>query len=395
MDQDNGYPKPFCGLAYAELDADLIYQDYFRQLMTFVFSIVKFDNIPSTVNETFFKYCIFANGKVTFFKDDSGTLLALNGRYTERPDIYYIPEKMIINNPRLDQSYIRTIGEDCAVVYCRECDKYTISWRGGLYMLIAKTATLLTDNVLSINIAQKNTRLINIMSADDEMTKRSIDEVMASQYSGKPYKAVLSSIIGNVKSVPLTPSAASNNYLVELIQLEQYILSHFYEKIGLCTHDQMKRERLITSEINDNIDLAEFNIDNIIDSITDGLNQVNAMFDTNITCYLNPIIVQQRADLDQTGAADPEPDQDPDPEPKNEPEPDPDPEPEADAAAETEPDQDPDPEPEQEPEPEQKIDIEINANDDNTININIGGESDADPDPERVPDSMEDDSKNP
>ena len=37
--------------------------------------------------------------------------------------------------------------------------------------------------------------------------------------------------------------------IMQLIESHQYILSHFYESLGLQTHDQMKKERLITAEI--------------------------------------------------------------------------------------------------------------------------------------------------
>ena len=290
---------------YEVLEFEPIYDYYFRYLFTLICEVVQLEGIPETMSETFFKYCVFVQGKCTVFREDSGELRGLNGTYSDLPDIYYMPDYMLVTNPRLLKTYRLKRGEECAVVYCREIDKYSAGELGGLYMLIHKTAVLLADNCISINAAQKNTRLMNLIGADDQTTKNSIDEVMAAMYSGKPFKAVQASLIAGLTSVPLQPSA-QNRYLVDLIQIEQYILSHFYEAIGLSTHDQMKRERLVTAEINDNIDLSLFNIYNIIKTISAGLDEVNQLFGTEIRCSLNPLILDQLAAEGDPEAVDPE-----------------------------------------------------------------------------------------
>ena len=370
------------------LDFDELFDYYFRHLATLIFELVQIGNIPETVDETFLKYCIFIKGKCTFFNEDSGELRGLNGNYTERPDVYYVPDHMIINNPRFNKTYIKTRGEDCEVVYCREIDRYNAGELGGLYELIKKTAVLLADNCISINVAQKNTRLINMLAADDQDTRESVEAALFGMYAGKPYSIGQTSLVSNLSSVPLTPSTA-NRYLIDLIQVEQYILSHFYEAIGLSTHDQMKKERLVTAEINDNIDLSIFNIYNIIKTIKDGLDRVNAMFGTEFDVGINPLILDQLSGAAPAVAEDPvidEPDlaAEPEPEPAAEPEPEPEPAPDVEInieiqepAAEHEPEPEPEPEAEPEPEPEPAPDVEIN------IEIQ---EPAAEPEPEPDPD---------
>ena len=270
---------------------DFLYRHYFNFIMRDLFRIFIFDNIPDTVNETFLKYMLFLHGKITFFRDDDGTLLALNGAPSGQPDIYYIPEDMIVSNPRLTKSYNLRRDEDCVVVYCSDIDRYNqIDTYGGLYTLVAKTATMLADGDLSISVAQKNKRLINILAAEDQNTKNSIDIVIKKQYTGEPYAVVMKSLIDNVQSVPIIEKG-TNQDLMQLIEAQQYILSHFYESLGLQTHDQMKRERLITAEVNDNDNIAKLNIDNILASIQAGLTEVNNKFGTEITVKLNPILI--------------------------------------------------------------------------------------------------------
>lgn len=289
------------GLQYADLDEMIIsypeaYDHCYNRLLQLVYNLIIIDGEPESIEDTFLKFCIFVNGKATFFNTDSedgGVLRALNGVPADIPDVYYMPEDMIVDNPTFTRTYQLKRGEDCEVVYCRAIDRYTGGGgTGGLGSLIRITAQLLADNILSLNIAQKNTRLSVALTADDEATKRSAEEAMRAMYAGEPFKCVMGNLVGTLQGVPVNITT-TNRYIVDLIQAQQYILAHFFEQIGLQTHDQLKKERLITDEINDNADMAIYNIYSIIESINEGLNRVNAMFGTEMHAYLNPLIAKQ------------------------------------------------------------------------------------------------------
>ena len=382
----------FLGLIYKtprKLQFSRLYRFYFDLILRLMYRILIFDGIPDSINETFFKLILYTQGKVAFFKDDSGTLRALNCARSDTPDIYYIPSKILITNPRLTRSYNLTPGKECEVVYCAETDLYNINGiNGGLFLLIERTATMLADNDLSINVAQKNTRLVNLLAADTQNTYDSMKAVLVKMYAGDPDIIVKSSLIDKLQGVPIIQNQSNKN-LVELIELQQYILAHFYELLGLCTHDQMKRERLITAEINDNFDLAQFNIDDIVATITEGLERVNAMFGTEITCKINPIIEEQRKAAANEEQPEPEPEEvttepEPDPEPELETEPElgqPEPEPGQPELELGQPEPElgqPEPEPDPEPEPEEVTteDLNIEVSGDNNT-IVIGGDLDA------------------
>lgn len=289
------------GLQFADMDAMIIsypeaFDHCFNRLLQLVYNLIIIDNEPESIDDTFLKFCIFINGKATFFRTDDtdgGELRALNGVPAETPDIYYMPVSMIVENPTFSKVYNLKRGEKCEVVYCRQIDRYTGGGgTGGLGSLIRLTAQLMADNMLSLNVAQKNTRLSTAIAADDEATKRSAEEAMRAMYAGEPFKVIMSNLVSNLQGIPVNVTT-TNRYLIDLIQVQQYILAHFYEQIGLQTHDQMKKERLITDEINDNVDLSIYNIYGIIESINEGLDRVNAMFGTDMHAYLNPIIAKQ------------------------------------------------------------------------------------------------------
>lgn len=373
----SNYYAPFMQLV--PMNFDLLFKHYFNFIIRDLFQVFQFGGLPETVNETFFKYCLFCNGKVVFFEAE-GELLALNGNYSGDPDVYYIPQKVIVTNPTLKKSYLMERDTECVVVYCTETDIYNqVSKFGGLYTLLCRTATMLADSDLSINVAQKNKRLINVLAAEDQKTKDAIDVVIRKQYEGEPYAVVMKSLIDNVQSVPIAEKS-SNNDIMQLIESHQYILSHFYESLGLQTHDQMKKERLITAEINDNDSIAKLNIDNILFTIQSGLDKVNEKYGTSITVQLNPILLekpepeepddsQSESNQTDTETAETEPleeRQAVDPE-ESEPTEEPD-----SNQSETEPEEvDADAELEAKEEP--KIEIEITAEDNADVEINIEG----------------------
>ena len=73
----NGYPLEI--FSPVPMTFDFLYRHYFNFILRDLFRIFIFENMPETINETFLKYTLYLYGKITFFRDDDGTLLALNG----------------------------------------------------------------------------------------------------------------------------------------------------------------------------------------------------------------------------------------------------------------------------------------------------------------------------
>ena len=362
-----------------------LYRYYFDYILRLLYRIILIKNVPDSINETFLKLILYTQGKISFLEaqkigEEGEQLLSLNCSRAETPDVYYIPRKILVTNPRLKQSYNLTPGKDCTVVYLSEADKYNLAeMNGGLYHLISRTATMLADNDISLNIAQKNTRLVNLVSGDTQNTVDSIKAVIASMYEGDPTIVVKSSLIDKLQGIPILQNSTNNN-IVDLIEVNQYILSHFLEQIGVNgVHDQMKRERLVTGELNDNITFAFLSIDDIIVSLNKGFEETNAMFGTELEAEINPLILQQReasaenetadnlAGEPSTNDEDENPEEDASPEPTEERST----EPAAELEEEAVPEEEAAPE-EEEAAPEDQS-VEINIDGDNNIII-VGGD---------------------
>lgn len=295
------------------MTVDAQYNIEFDNLLSCAYQIVRLRKMPETVDETYLKMCIFLAGRGVIFRDSRGdnALRGLDCSTVNKPTIYYMPSQILVVNPTFrGYSYTLTPGEDCAVIYCREVDRYQYGREtGGLYGLISTHAQLLADNTISINTATKNMRLTNIISANDNLTVKSIDEVLGAMYAGVPYKCVRSSLVDQLTSVPMTDHT-NTQQLLQLIQARQYIYAHFYEQIGLKTHDQIKKERLISSEVDEGTELAVFNIQDMLATMQNGIDECNRIFGTEIEIELHPLIastLQDPADGEPKDQADAQP----------------------------------------------------------------------------------------
>ena len=295
---DKNYPP--CMLAQPGImTVDAQYNIEFDNLLSCAYQVARIKRLPETVDETYLKMCVYLGGRCVIFRDTrgDGALRGLDCSTVNKPTIYYMPSQILVINPTFrGYSYTLTPGKDCAIIYCREVDRYQYGREtGGLYGLIATHAQLLADNTISINTATKNMRLTNIITANDNLTVKSIDEVLQDMYNGVPYKCVRSSLVDQLMSVPMTEHT-NTQQLLQLIQTRQYIYAHYFEQLGLKTHDQIKKERLISSEIDEGTELAVFNIQDMLATMQKGIDECNRIFGTEIEIELHPLIASTLQD---------------------------------------------------------------------------------------------------
>ena len=276
-----------------------LYNTMYDTLTRCVLRTFVIDGVPEEINYNFLMLQLLLGGRICFFRRKGEILTALNANSASEPDLYYLPRKVLVVSPYLTGEYILTPGKDCEVVYCTSLDQYrymdyTI---GGIKPLLMYTADLLADTIVSISVALKNIRLSNVLAADDQNVVDSIRAAVEKMYNGEPYIVVQSTLVSTLQSFPVRQNVQTNE-LLQLIELYQYIWARFYEQVGIKTHDNMKKERLINAEVDEGADMALFNIDDLRQSITEGLQRVNAMFGTDMQLRVNPIIQQQTQQAD-------------------------------------------------------------------------------------------------
>ena len=160
------------------------------------------------------------------------------------PDLYYQPTQIILANPVLGSKYYE-IGKDVVWAKNDSCNM-------GISQLISRYSHLLASNDISINIAQVTTRMPFVLTAETEAEKLSAEKYVEAVEDGKISVVKTSSFNNGITPQPATTDNAGNT-IKALIELHQYLKAQFYNDLGVGSNFNMKRERLTTAEVENNI----------------------------------------------------------------------------------------------------------------------------------------------
>lgn len=295
-------------------DVQKNFTTYFNLLTNKVSSLFLWKNLPSTIDRRYLEFSLLLNGKVCWFNHND-KLYALTGNIGGEPNVYYEPTNFIIANPVIGskQLRIRTLDGndedldslDGILMGNSDVDYESGIVKGGLYSLIYQTAGLLADNISSLNIAQLNSRLSVLFTADSDSQARSGEIVLKDIYDGKPYKILAQDLVEKFGITAVAASGA-NNTLMSLIEAHQYILAQFFNEIGVSANYNMKRERLNTAEVEMNNGSLDINIFSMLRCRQEAVEKINAKFGTNIEVELNWAVfneVNGNANAEESGEA--------------------------------------------------------------------------------------------
>lgn len=240
-------------------------------------SMFRYDGLPDTIPERMLELYLQVNGNVCIYKYNDD-LYAFTGGLGGEPDPYYMPTIYTIANPALNLSKNLKIDSECVVIP-------NDSLYMGLLPLFERYASAMTENELSMNIASINSRIISLISADDERTIKSAQKFLEDVINGKFGIIAENAFLDGVKSQPYG-STANSNTLTNLIEYEQYLKASMFNELGLNANYNMKRESINSGESQLNNDMLLPLVDNMLKCREIGIEKVNAMYGTEITVSL-------------------------------------------------------------------------------------------------------------
>lgn len=274
-------------------DFGLNYDFYFKWLTNKVISCFCIRGAPETLNDVYTKTHLILDGNICI-TDFSEKIYSCIGGWGGKPDEYYIPTTYTIANPVLGSKIVE-IGKTGVVITNTSVDGLGIGlFSGGLYDLIHQTATLLADNIVSINCAQINSRVQTFFTADSEAQAVTGEGILKKMYGGSPYQILRQDIVNKLTVNPISNNSAVT--VTQLVELHNYIVANFFQSIGIRSNNVMKRERLITDEINIQDDFVQLSLLEILASWQKGFDAVNELYGTDITVELNPALIGEIAD---------------------------------------------------------------------------------------------------
>ena len=265
------------------------YDFYFKWLLNKTASCFYITGLPDTIDETYLKTNLLLDGNICI-TDFADKLYACIGTQGGPPDEYYKGTIYTIANPVLGSKQVK-IGTDGVVIYNTKLDKYTGDcWISGLYELINQTATLLADNIISINCCQINTRVQAMATAESEAQALGAEIALKKLYTGHPYQVLRSDLIDKLTVNPINTTASGQN-ISELVELNNYIIANYFQSIGVRSNNIRKKSHVLQDEIDVQNDYLQISIFEILTSWQDGFDQVNDKYNTDIHVQLNPALL--------------------------------------------------------------------------------------------------------
>lgn len=237
----------------------------------------KWEGLPDTIPPRMLECYLQTNGNACFYRHE-GNLYVFVGGLGGEPDVYYRPTIYTIANPALKLSVNAKINDDCIVMP-------NDSFYMGLLPLFARYTTLISENELSMQLNIIQSRIISLISADDDRTFKSAKEYIEKVVCGELDVIADSQFFEGLKTQPYNSGAIHS--LTDLIEMEQYLKASLYNELGINANYNMKRESLNTEESQLNHDALFPLIDDMLFNRKTYIEKVNAMFGTSITVDLD------------------------------------------------------------------------------------------------------------
>ena len=251
--------------------------DYIDYMTTRCMSMFKWENLPETIPQDVLELYLQGNGNC-FFTKVNDDFYVFTGGLGGEPDYNYRPTLYTVANPALNYNASLKIGEDGILIKNDPLIK-------GLLPLHKRYATILANNEISLHIADINLRIAFLLSSTDDNTTKSAEKYLKDIEDGK---LGIIADDGFVESIKAQPLAANERILTALIEYQQYVKSSWFNELGLNSNfNGMKKEAISDSEQAMNEDVLKPLIDTMLECRQKACEEINAMFDLNISVSLN------------------------------------------------------------------------------------------------------------
>lgn len=261
---------------------------YYEKLMKMIYTIFKFNNVPSYWNMPYFKEKLYNRG-VLAVVDTSAGVLPLECSY-DGINIWGMPVYFNINNVVLGNLKGK-IGEDGELIYFSVVENTYKS----MVQLVDRYASLLANIDGSLNTTLINSRIAQVFEASSNSQLKVMEKVYDQISNGKP--AVFIRKNGEEPFEHAIFNNVKNTYIGnDLIITKQSIFNEFKSEIGINNSNTQKKERLITSEVENNKEELNSNIYEWYYNLNDCINKVNAMFNLNISVSFNEDVVNVKGE---------------------------------------------------------------------------------------------------
>ena len=246
-----------------------------KYMLAKTLSMFEYQGLPETIPQRELERLLQTNGYAFITKAPDGELYAFSGSLggAER-DPYGQPTQITIANVALNFNITLDLNKDGVLL--RNDDM-----RIGVMPVFEKCNTLLVENDVNMVMWGFNSRIQKLITAPDDKSKESADLYMKKIIDGDLSIIGDNAMFDGVKMQ--APAASSGAGVQQMIEYQQYIKSEMFNEVGLSSNFNMKRERLISSEVDQAEDSLFPLVYNMMENRISGIEALNETFGLNIT----------------------------------------------------------------------------------------------------------------
>ena len=251
---------------------DRIASDFILYMLARTQTMFTWSGLPDNIPQKDLERILQTEGRAGVIQY-GGKIWALSGSPGGPPDPYGMPTQFVIANPSLGISGTFDIGKNCVVI---PSDSFYM----GLLPMARRYASMLTENEITMRIANINMRIVSLISAGDDRTRAAAEIYLKHIEAGDMAVAADNAFLESLRTTPYS-TAGSSGQLTDLIEFEQYIKASWFNELGLNSNYNMKREAINSQEaLKDRDALFPFT-DNMLECRKKAVEQVNTIFGTN------------------------------------------------------------------------------------------------------------------
>ena len=247
--------------------------DYLRSILNRTLSMFQYDNLPDTLKGSILEDQMQENGYTVIFEYQNNLYSTVAGLSGREKSPYNEPTTAIINIPALNFNQTLVINKECVLI---KNDDLMV----GLLPTILKHGTLAIENEITMLLADYNARIQTLISAGTDQTIQDAKNYINQIIDGNLSVIGESAFYQDLKTHDPSQNAKEN--FQDLVAYHQFIKSDLYNELGLASLNTMKKERLITSEVDSESDQIYPLVDNMLRNRKEGFAMVNKLFNGKI-----------------------------------------------------------------------------------------------------------------
>ena len=247
--------------------------NFIRYMLARTLQMFEYKGLPETIPQKELERLLQIQG-YAFITEYNGKIYAFSGSLGGLQGVYGEPTEIVIANPALKFNKTLNIKKD-GVLFNND------DMQQGLIPLISKYATILNENEITMILSSINKRVNNHIAVSDDNTAESARKYLEKLEAGELGYIMESRLYESLKSI----SSSDNNStrLTDLIELQQYIKASLYNELGLNSNFNMKKERLISEEVEINSNSIFPYVDNMLNCRIKALEAINEKYNLKAT----------------------------------------------------------------------------------------------------------------